>query len=211
MANRMDGLTISGTPGTLTIGSTGISAQTRATILEQDDNVRFPVNFMDFRVHDALQTVLPGTAANDDLALISGTFGTNGPRIQAGDLKAAGATTRYARALVRIPECYVAAQTVTFIISAATETTQADNSCTVDLQVYKLDKDATISADLCTTNATSINATTYADKTFTITATDLSPGDVLDVRVAIACNDAATGTAVTPSIAGFDLCCDIRG
>ena len=197
--------------GSLYAGETAISAQTRATILKQDDNKRFPVNFMTFRVWDAAQTNLPGTAASDDLAIINGTWGSTPPLIQAGDLKAAGATSRYARVEVRLPECYVAGETVTFVISAGMKTTVADTACTVDLEVYKRDKISGISSDLCATSAQSINSLVFADKTFNITATSLSAGDVLDVRVAIACNDAATVTAVNPTIAGFDLVCDIKG
>jgi hypothetical protein len=211
MANRMDGLTISGTPGTLTIGSTGISEQTRDTILVQDANRRFPVNLMDFRVHDALATVLPGTAANDDLGIETGTFGSAPPMLTGGDMKALGATTRRARVMIPLPECYDAAETCTLILNCGMVTTVADTACTVDIEAYEIVKDGTISADLCATAAQSMNSLTFAEKTFTITATGLEPGSWLDVRVSIACNDAATGTAVTPQIGGFDLVCDIRG
>lgn len=205
---RVEDLVVS---GTLTIPSGSISAQARSSILAQDPNIRFPVPFTDFRVWDAFATNLPGTAAADDLALVGGTFGTAPPMIQAGDLKAAGATNRYARVQVVVPECYDAAQTLTFVLSAGMITTVADTTCTVDIQCYEHDKTGGISADLCATSAQTINSLVFADKTFTITATTLAPGDVLDVRVTIACNDAATGTAVIPTIAGFDLVCDIRG
>ena len=109
-----------------------------------------------------------------------------------------------------MPECYQAAETVTLILSAGMKTTVADTTCTVDIEAYKIDKITGISADLCATAATTINSLTFANKTFTITATTLSAGDVLDCRVTIACNDAATGTAVTPTIAGFDLVCDLQ-
>jgi hypothetical protein len=211
MANRMDGLTISGTPGTLTIGSTGISAQSRDTILEQDPNIRFPVNFANFRVFDAFATLLPGTAANDDLGIETGTFGSAPPMITGGDMKALGATTRRARVLIPIPECYEAAETCTIILTCGMVTTVADTSCTIDIEAYENDKDGTISADLCTTAAQSMNSLTFSEKTFTLTATSLAAGDVLDVRVSITCTDGATGTAVTPKIGGFDLVCDIKG
>lgn len=197
--------------GALTIKNTGVAAQTRATVLQQDANAIFPINLTTLRVWDAYQTNLPGTAAADDLALIGGTFGTAPPTISAGDLKAAGATTRYARFEVRLPECYEAGETVTIAISAGMKTTVASSSCTVDVEAYKLDKISGISADLCATAATSINSLTFATKSFTITSTTLTAGDVLDVRIAIACNDAATGTAVTPTIASIDLLCDIKG
>ena len=90
---------------TLTIKEDGISSQTRASILKQDANAIFPVGLESLRVWNAYQTNLPGTAATDDLALIGGTFGTAPPTISAGDLKAAGATTRYARFQMQLPEC----------------------------------------------------------------------------------------------------------
>lgn len=208
MATQMEDLVIT---GTLRIPETGLSAQTRASLLRQDANARFPVPLTFLRVWDAMATNLPGAAATDDLALVGGTFGTAPPMIQAGDCKALGATTRYARFQAVIPECYDAAETVSLVLSAGMLTTIADTSCTLDVEAYKVDKVGGISADLCATAAQTINSLTFGDKTFAITATTLSPGDVLDVRIAIAVNDGATATAVTPTIAGLDLVCDIKG
>lgn len=208
MASSFDTINVS---GSIVCSETAISAQSKTSILKQEPNAVFPVAFTDLRVWDALQTNLPGTAATDDLALIGGTFGTAPPMIQAGDLKAAGATTRYARFQVALPECYDAGETITLNLSAGMKTTVADTSCTVDVEAYKLDKISGIGSDLCATAAQSINSLTFATKTFTITASGLTAGAVLDVRIAIACNDAATGTAVTPTIAAIDLVCDIKG
>ncbi len=154
---------------------------------------------------------LPGTAATDDLALIGGILGTNSPVIRAGDLKAAGATTRYARAHIVLPAEYVAGQTVVLRFHAGVETTVADNTCTLDVEAYRSDEEGGISADLCATAATTINSLVLANKDFTITETTLVAGDTLDVRIAIACNDAATGTAVTPVIGAAKLLCDTKG
>jgi hypothetical protein len=208
MASTIDTLTVT---SSITVPDGGVSAQTRTSILRQDANKRFPVNFGLLRTWDAFATNLPGTAASDDLAVVNGTWGTNPLLVQAGDLKAAGATTRYARFEVCLPECYDAAETVTINLWGGMKTTVADTTCTVDLEVYKRDKISGISSDLCTTSATTINSLTFAEKTFTVTASSLSAGDVLDVRMAIACNDAATGTAVIPTIAAIDLVCDIKG
>lgn len=197
--------------GVINIKDTGISAQTRSSILKQDAAVAFPVKLTDLRVWDAFQTNLPGTAATDDLALVGGTFGTSPPVVSAGDLKAAGATTRYARFQVTLPECYDAGETVTLALYAGMATTIADTSCTIDVQCYKLDKAGAIGSDLCTTSATSINSLVLAAKSFTITPSGLVAGDTLDVRIAIACTDAATATAVTPTVAAIDLLCDIKG
>jgi hypothetical protein len=208
MASQFDDVRIS---GTLAIKETGVSAQTRLTILKQDALAIFPVRLTGLRVWDAIHTNLPGTAATDDLALIGTTFGTTAPVVSAGDCKALGATSRYARFMTELPECYEAGETVTLSLSAGMVTTVASSSCTVDVECYKIDKITGISSDLCTTAATTINSLVFAAKSFTITSSALTAGDVLDIRITIACNDAATATAVTPTIAGIDLLCDIKG
>ena len=208
MTSHFDDVRIS---GTLLLKETGISAQTRNTILKQDALAIFPVNMMDMRVWDAIHTNLPGTAATDDLALVGTTFGSTAPVITAGDCKALGATTRYARFMVELPECYEAGETVALSLSAGMVTTVASASCTVDVECYKIDKVTGIGSDLCTTSATTINSLVFAAKVFTITPSSLIAGDVLDIRLTIFCNDAATATVVKPTIAGIDLLCDIRG
>jgi hypothetical protein len=208
MASQFDDVRIS---GTLSLKETGVSAQTRASILKQDALAIFPVRLTGMRVWDAIHTNLPGTAATDDLALIGTTFGTTAPVVSAGDCKALGATSRYARFMTELPECYEAGETVTLSLSAGMVTTVASSSCTVDVECYKIDKITGIGSDLCTTAATTINSLVFAAKSFTITSSALTAGDVLDIRITIACNDAATGTAVTPTIAGIDLLCDIKG
>ena len=179
--------------------------------LAQDTLQPFTIPLTAMRVHDAMATVLPGTAATDDLGLDSGTIGTEHPHLTAGDLKAAGATTRHARFLVPIPAEYDTAETVLLRVYAGMLTTVADTSCTVDAVCYKADGDTTVSADLCATAATTMNSLTFANVDFTITSTALVPGDWLDIRLSITCTDAATGTAVEPVIGTVQLLCDIRG
>lgn len=208
MAIKLEDVSIT---GDLSIGSTNISAQERLSILRQDANAIFPVNFALLRVHDAFATNLPGTAASDDLGLSSGTFGTSPMVITGGDMKALGATTRYARFQVELPECYDSAETVSISMEAGMVTTVADASCTIDLQCYKLDKAAGIGSDLCVTAAMTMNSLVFSTKTFAITSSGFEPGDVLDVRIAITCTDAATATAVIPTIGAIDLLCDIKG
>lgn len=198
--------------GSFRVGEDQISAQTRATILKQDATVPFPIPLTSFRVWDAIQTVIPGTASSDDLALIGTSFGSVGPVISAGDLKAAGSTTRYTRnPQVVVPECYDNGETLQIDIYAGMQTTVADVSCTVDVECYRLDKLGAIGSDLCTTSAQSINSLTIAKKSFAINPASLSKGDILDVRITVACNDAASAGAVKPTIGGIDLVCDIKG
>ncbi len=208
MATTLDEVRVT---GSIAIKDTGLAAQTRASILKQDANAIFPVMLTSLRVWDAFATNLPGTAATDDLALIGGTFATAPPTISAGDLKNAGATTRYARFQMQLPECYDGGETVTLSIYAGMATTIASTSCTVDVECYKIDKLTGIGTDLCATAAITINSLVFAAKAFTITSSGLVAGDVFDVRIAIACSDTGTGTAVTPTIAAIDLVCDIKG
>ena len=178
--------------------------------LKQDDLAVFQIPLTDFRVHDAMQTVLPGTAASDDLALIGTAFGTSSPTIQTSDLKNTTGTQR-ARCLVRIPESYVTGETVKIRVYAGMNTTVASSSATVDVEAYEVDGTGGISSDLCTTAATSINSLTNAAKDFDITSSALAAGDVLDVRLTIAITDSATATAVIGEIGYVALLCDIKG
>lgn len=207
--NRIDGnLQIS---GNLQVDGQLLPAQSRS-FLAQDNFAVYGIPFSLLRIWDAFQTPL-STAANDDLGLSTGgTWGTNAPYISAGDLKNAGATTRYARFLFTLPPEYVAGESVRIAAHAGMVTTAASASCTIDFEAYKLGLNALITgSDLVTTSAATMNSTTFAEKAFDLTSSGLAAGDVLDIRVAIACNDSATATAVIPAIAHLRLLLDIKG
>lgn len=178
--------------------------------LAQRTLAKFVIPLTAWRIWDSLITTLPAAGSNDDLGLVQGTFGTGSPSLQTGDVKALGAVTRYARALIPIPPDYEAGQTLQLRCHAGMLTNDADNSATLDVQAYKSDGEAGIGSDLVTTAATSINDVAYADVDFTIDGTGLSPGDWLDVRIAIATNDAATGSAVIGCIGEVALLADLR-
>lgn len=162
------------------------------------------------RVWDAVQTNLPATPASDDLGIITGTWGTNPVRITAGDVKALGSTTRRLYLAIPIPSNYEDGQTIQLRIRAKMETTVADTSCTIDAEAY-VGSDGALGSDLVTTPATSMNSLSAANYEFPINATGVDPGDMLEVRLSIASNDAATATAVTPAIYSISLLCDTRG
>lgn len=177
----------------------------------QSDTGTFRISLLSWRVWDALISSLPAAAANDDLGLIQGTFGTNSPTIQAGDLKAAGATTRYARTVFSLPAEYVSGSAITIRTHAGMKTTVSDGTATIDVECYKSDDEEGIGSDLCATAAQSINSLTDADKDFTITPTGLVAGDTLDIRIAVAVNDAATATAVIAVVGSVDVLCGVKG
>lgn len=196
--------------GDLTVG--GNMPKTERSNIVQTALAKYPIPLTNWRVHDALQTNLPGTSSADDLAISGNTFGTNTPKLTTGDLKAAGAVTRYARALRELPPEYDPTETVQIRVSAGMETTVADTAATVDVEVYRVDREGGVDgADLVSTSAQDINSLTFGNKDFTVDAASLAAGDILDVRVALAVNDGATGTAVIGSIGSIELLADIRG
>lgn len=179
--------------------------------LELESLAEYPIPFVGWRVWDALHTNLPGTPATDDLGLVGGTFGTDGPTLQTEDLKAAGATNKYARVVLTLPPEYSEATNVRLRFTAGMLTTIADTSATIDVEAYKLDEAGSVGSDLVTTAAQSINSLTLADKDFVLTASGLAAGDQIDVRVTVAISDSATATEVKGVIASAILLCDIRG
>jgi hypothetical protein len=162
------------------------------------------------RTWNAVATNLPAAAADDDLGLVSGTWGTDPARITAGNVKTLGATTRRLYLAIPIPANYEDGQTIQLQIRAKMETTVADVSCTIDAEAY-VGADGAVGSDLVTTAAQSMNSLTAAAYTFTVNATGVDPGDLLEVRLSISSNDAATATAVTPAIYSIALLCDTRG
>lgn len=217
-----DAVTFSGTATfsntvTLPSSSSQLPAGIPRAALTQDDLKTYPIRLTDARVHDAIGTLLPATSASDDLGLKMGkatatTFGTDAPILQTYDVKAANSVTLYARfPNVPIPAEYVDGETVVLQLRCAMVTTVAGVSATVDVAAHEIGDDGTVGADICATSAQDINSLTPATKTFTLTPTNLAAGDLLDIRVAIATNDAATGTAVYAAIFWIKLACDVKG
>jgi hypothetical protein len=187
-------------------------AKARSSILAESELQAFPIPLTSFRVFDAMNTLLPGAGATDDLGLVGGTFGTATPSLRTEDLKAAGATNNRARVLVQLPWEYITGNSVTLRFKAGMITTVSDGTATLDCEAYKLqdDPDDAIGSDLVSTAATTINSTTFANIDFVVTASSLSAGDILDVRITTAVNDGATGTAVIAGITSAKLLCDVR-
>jgi hypothetical protein len=181
----------------------------RANILSLVELAQYTVPWSLWRVHDAIATNLPAAAADDDLGLVGGTFGSASPSIQSVDFGGTS-TTAYARAQIPLPAEYEAGQTVTLRFHAGMLVV-ADDSCTLDVVCYETDEEAGISADICATAAQSINSATLADMDFTITPSALTAGDLLDVRIVVAGTDAGNAAPnITAVIGAAKLLCDVR-
>lgn len=190
---------------------TGTQTPVLRTGIAQTANAAYAIPWEAWRVWDAYHTVLPGTPATDDLGLIGGTFATGSPSIQTEDLKAAGATNKYARCVVALPPEYDDGETVQLRFHAGMLTTISDTTATLLAAIYKSDNEAGIGSNLYAGSALDVNNLTLADYDFAATPTTLTAGDLLDIRINFAVNDGATATAVKGIIGAAYLLCDIRG
>lgn len=156
---------------------------------------------------DALATNIPATAGNDDLGLVTGTFLTDAPTLQTADAKTTTKTQK-AGILFRVPPEYVAGGALTLRLNAGMKTTVSDGTATIDAEVVRV---AAQTVDICATAAQTINSLTAANKDFTLTPTNVVPGDLLLIVITIAVTDSATGTAVIGKLNTITVLASIKG
>lgn len=178
--------------------------------LGQDDLQPYGIDLTSMRVHDARQTILPGTAANDDMAIVTGTPGTDAPTLQGVDFGGTSTDEKCAFTFALPPE-YVAGESVTLRVRAAMLTTVSDGTAFVDAEVWKENGNGGVGSDLCSTPQQSINSLTPSNKDFVIDPTGLEPGDVLQVRLAFAGSDAGNAAVMIPEISKVAFLLDIQG
>lgn len=166
----------------------------------------FPLNLVEARVWDALDDPSPPTAAADDMAIITGTPGTDAPTLQGADFKTTSPTEKVGF-IVTLPDNYIAGEVVTIRVAAGMITTVANGTATVDVNAYEFDGAGAVGSDLCATDAQSMNSLTKANLDFTITPTTLAAGDQLAIILTFGGADSGTGTAVIPEISGISLRC----
>jgi predicted RecA/RadA family phage recombinase len=162
------------------------------------------------RVHDAMQTNLPGTAANDDMGLITGTPGTDAPTIQGVDFGGTSTDEKAAFEFV-LPTEYVAGGAVTVRAFAGMLTAVSDGTATLDVECWKATAAGAVGSDLCATSAQSINSLTFANKDFTITPTGLAAGDRLVIRLSFAGSDSGNLAVMIPEVSQLQVLLDIKG
>ncbi len=174
----------------------------------------FPIPLTSFRVFDAMEGLLPNPGLTDDLGLYYGTHGTDTPSLRTEDHKAVGsAQLNKARVLVQLPWNYIATSAVKLRFMGGMITTVADQAASLDCSVYiqEDDPDDAISADICATAAITVfNSLTFTSHDFTITASALSPGSILDVMITTSVDDDVDTGAVIAAISWAQLLCDVR-
>jgi len=178
--------------------------------LTQETTVEYPISPFLMRVHDAMQTVLPGTAANDDMALITGTPGTDAPTLQGVDFGNTSTDEKCAF-IFSLPPEYTSGQPISVVVRGGMITTIANGTSTVDVECWCADDNGGVGGDICTTAAQSINSLTPADKTFTITPTSRVAGDVLIVRLSFIGTDSGDAGVMIPEIQKVSVLLSIKG
>lgn len=173
----------------------------------QDATQNFFIPHTTFRIWDDLDSFLSDSSSGDDMAY-PGTAGLN--TFRTANVDNGGAFAVYARALPYMPPEYDPFQTVNILINCGMVTNTAD-TCNVDCQLYRNNKDMTVSSDLISTAAQSMNSTTFALKTFNVTATEMLPGDSLDLRIEISGTDGSVTGVTVGSIQYVAIQCDVRG
>lgn len=191
-------------PGTIFTGKCsfqgGFDPVDRTGVINAESMVH-PIDLTKFFVSTTGQP-LPNAATGSIIGIEPGTFGTGCPVLTSGTDVKNSTVSRSARLLYELPPTYVAGSSVTIRLNAATRTTVATASSTVDVQAYKVGASGLVDGgDLCSTADQSINSVSFADKDFVLSGATLQPGDMLDILVTLASTDSATPTVVSPAIA----------
>ena len=201
--------------GTTNIGGT-VTGMTRAK-LDTEAIQRHYLKTTDWRKKSDMAVPLPATASSPDLGVYTNPAGPGAatpPVMRTEDIKTLAAAVRNARTLVQLPYNYVSTNTVQLKVAAGMITTVADDTCTIDCEVYlvsQTDDVYTTGTDLNQVAAQSINNLVYSEKTFPIDGSVLAANDILDVLLFITSTDAASGTAVIGAILWAALEFDVKG
>jgi hypothetical protein len=174
----------------------------------QEDAVSYPIPLTAFRWADGSIPDTTGAAGNPKLVM--GGYGSGTGIFQGEDAQAALKTeTLYFD--FAIPECYVAAQTVTVKVSCRFNDagTNTESTKTIDCEAYEIAEDGTAGSDICATAIQTITAsmTSYS---FTITATALAAGDMIRVFFQMKLQGDSNGV-LKAELGGATVDLDIKG
>jgi hypothetical protein len=196
--------------GTITNTNISTSADILRSKLAQDALKPYTIPIHAFRVWDAMATVLPTAAANDDMGIITGTPGTDVPTLQGVDFGGTSTDEKCGFEFV-LPAEYDAANTITLRIRAAMLTTVSDGTATIDANCYASNRDGVASADLVATEAQNMKTLTPANYDFTVTPTGRAAGDRLVFVLTFGGTDTGAAGAMISEISEIELQLDVRG
>lgn len=200
------------TDGSLTQDALSSATRIETTKLAARSLAEIRIPFVNLRKTDGtFDENLPDSTTTGDAfpSLVGGTHGTATPMVKTADFASASGTQSF-RFEAIMPPNYVAEDDIAIRVRARMAT-DADTSKTLDCLAFLEDGDGAVSgSDKCTTAAQTIT-TSWANYTFVITSTGVSAGDMFDVQLDIALNDAATGSGVVCEISKISLLCDTQG
>lgn len=81
-------------------------------------------------------------------------------------------------------------------------------TCTIDVNAYEQDGNGAKGSDICATAAQTVTKTTWTTSDFTITATGLVAGDIINFVVTTSIQESA-GSALAAQIDGIAVLCDV--
>jgi hypothetical protein len=204
------GLSVSGVIlGTSNALSVAGTATFSSSITVVSQTIGIPFN--DMRVHDNLAALLPVAAAADDMGNVPGTVGTVAPSLQGVDF-GGGASDEKATFSFVMPSSYSSGSTVTLRFLAGMLITVADAAATLDAECWVPDyanADGSVSGDLVTPAAQSINSLTLADIDFVVdddaSGHVLAAGSVVQCRISFAGSDTGNLGTMIPIIRKIDV------
>lgn len=170
----------------------------------------YPIPFTECKVWDAPQTNLPATPSSDDAGLVVGTPGTHALTIQGLDPGGTTTSSKFTFEFALPPE-YDATGAVAIRVKGKCGTSIADNSVTIDFNVYRDAGDGTVGSDLMASSAFSINNTSVQTSDMGITSASLNPGDKLIVVGTIAGIDVANAAAIVPTLLAMAMVLSVKG
>jgi len=155
-------------------------------------------------------TVLDATGAAGNFKITAGGWGT-GTLILEGEDAQNNTKTDTLCAVFQLPVTYEDDEDLQVIVNGRYDDTGGGSvpTATVDVEVYKLDDEGAVGADLCATAAQNL-ANTFADKTFTVTDAGLAAGDRLMVLVRTAITEAGNTGTLTAEIGSIRAAADIK-
>jgi hypothetical protein len=145
----------------------------------------------DAKTWDNRAVNIPLTPATDDLGLVTGTFLTDAHKLSSAS--AAADVTRKAGFAVKVPNDYSAGAAIA-LVAAWTRLGIADVTMTLDAEVVRM---AAPTVDIQTIAAASVNGAASGTTTFTLTPTNVVPGEVLNIVMTIAVDTTGTSAGAT--------------
>jgi len=184
-----------------------VNSKPRTNIL-QEDAVHYLIPLFSVRYADGTIPDTTGAAGNPQLVM--GGYGS-GTGIFTGEDAQAAAKTETLCFDFAMPECYVAAETITAKLSCRYNDAGTNTMATktVDCECYEIAEAGTASADICATAIQTIDGT-MTSYSFTITPSAEVPGDLLRIFYQIIIEGDSNGV-VKAEFGGFTMDLDIKG